>query len=169
MSKQTPALSQPDFAAKAVKKPKGHAYEDFAEGQVFQHHWGRTINDGDNSLFSALTLHFNPLYFNAEYANAHGHRSIVVNPLLVFNVVLGLTVEDLSEGGGAFLGVDELKYHATVYPGDTLTASSAVLACRESKSQPDRGIVSWHTQAHNQRGELVLEFRRANFKIKRRS
>ena len=41
--------------------PKGNQYEDFTEGQVLEHHWGRTINAGDNSLFSAAMLHFNPL------------------------------------------------------------------------------------------------------------
>src|SRR5438093_6055018 len=39
-----------DFDAFALV-PKGHAFEDFHEGQVFEHHWGRTLNEGDNSLF----------------------------------------------------------------------------------------------------------------------
>ena len=157
-----------DFRTRARLVPKGNRYEDFEPGRVFKHHWGRTINEGDNSLFSTLTLHFNPLYFNAEYAKAHGHPGVVVNPLLVFNTVLGLTVEDLSEGGGAFLGADALTYHAPVYPGDTLTARSTVIDSRESKTQPDRGIVTWHTEGYNQHGKLVVEYRRANLKIKRK-
>ena len=104
-----------DFLAKAELRRKGHFFEDFEVGRVFEHHWGRTLNEGDNSLFSTLTLHFNPLYFNAEYARAHGHPGVVLNPLLVFNVVFGLSVEDLSEGGGAFLGVDELTFHQPLY------------------------------------------------------
>src|SRR5689334_3613671 len=160
---------EPPFLAKAVKKTRGNAFEDFTVGQVFEHHWGRTINEGDNSLFSTLTLHFNPLYFNAEYAKAHGHPNVVVNPLLVFNTVLGLTVEDLSEGGGAFLGAEALTYHAPVYPGDTVTARSAVVDIRESKSQPDRGIVTWHTEGFNQHGKLVIDYRRSNFKMKKKA
>ena len=39
-----------DFDAFALV-PKGHAFEDFHEGQVFEHHRGRTLNEGDNSLF----------------------------------------------------------------------------------------------------------------------
>lgn len=160
-------MTEPDFIRRAVKQRKGNYFEDFTVGQVFDHHWGRTLNEGDNSLFSTLTLHFNPLYFNAEYAKAHGHPGVVVNPLLVFNVVLGLTVEDLSEGGGAFLGVEALTYHAPVYAGDTLTVRSTVVDCRESRSQPDRGIVAWHTEGYNQHGALVIDYRRANLKIKR--
>jgi len=151
----------------AMRRPKGHDFEDFVVGRRFEHHWGRTINEGDTSLFSTLTLSYNPLYFNAEYARAHDHPGIVVNPMLVFLTVFGLSVEDLSEAGGLFLGVDELTYHAPVYPGDTLTASSDVLEMRDSGSRPDHGIVTWHTEGFNQRDERVIDFRRTNLVIRR--
>ena len=83
-----------DFKSRAKKWPKGNHYEDFELGHIYQHHWGRTLNDGDNSLFSTLTLSFNPLYFNAGYAHAHGHGRVVLNPMLVFLTVFGLSVED---------------------------------------------------------------------------
>lgn len=147
--------------------PKGHQYEDFAVNQVFNHHWGRTINEGDNSLFSSLTLSYNPLYFNAEYARALGHDGLVVNPMLVFLTVFGLTVEDLSEAGGLFLGVERLTFHRPVYPGDTLTATSDVIEMRESQSRPGDGIVTWHTRGFNSNGDEVIEFRRTNLVAKR--
>ncbi len=157
-----------EFQKKAKKLPKGHYYEDFTVGYVFQHHWGRTINEGDNSLFSTATLSFNPLYFNAEYARAHGHPQVVVNPMLVFLVVFGLTVEDLSEAGGLFLGVDKLTFHRPVYPCDTLYARSTVIDKRESSKYPTSGIVTWHTEGFNQRDELVIDFRRTNLIPKRK-
>ena len=147
--------------------PKGNQFEDFQLGQEFHHHWGRTINEGDNSLFSSLTLSYNPLYFNAEYAKALGHGSIVVNPLLVFLTVFGLSVEDLSEAGGLFLGVESLTYHQPVYPGETLTAASEVVDMRESQSRPSDGIVTWHTRGYNAKNELVIDFRRTNLVAKR--
>jgi acyl dehydratase len=147
--------------------PKGNQYEDFRPGQVFRHHWGRTINEGDNSLFSSLTLSYNPLYFNAEYAKALGHGSIVVNPMLVFLTVFGLSVEDLSEAGGLFLGVEQLTFHRPVYPGETLTAASEVVEMRESQSRPNDGIVTWHTRGFNAAGDEVIDFRRTNLVAKR--
>jgi itaconyl-CoA hydratase len=156
-----------DFRSRAKKWPKGNHYEDFELGHVYRHHWGRTLNDGDNSLFSTLTLGFNPLYFNADYAREHGHGGVVLNPMLIFLTVFGLSVEDLSEAGGLFLGVDDLKFHRTVYPGETLSARSTVLDKRESASRPESGIVSWHTEGHNSRGELVIDFRRTNLVSKR--
>lgn len=159
-----------DFDPQAARPlVKGHAFEDFEVGRVFEHHWGRTFNQGDNSLFTTATLFFNPLYFNVEYARAHGHDDVVVNPMLLLSTVVGLSVEDLSEGGGPFLGVDELTFHRPVYPGDTVTARSTVVARRDSKSRPRFGIVTWHTEGFNQNGELVIDYRRSNLVAKRRS
>ncbi|KAB7632445.1 MaoC family dehydratase [Verminephrobacter eiseniae] len=148
--------------ADATLRARGHRYEDFALGRKFVHHWGRTVTQADNTLFSALTLHYNPHYTNAAFANAHGHPATVINPLLVFNTVFGLSVEDLSEGGGPFLGVDELVYLRRVYPGDTLHACSEVLARRLARSRPGYGIVTWHTRGTNQRGDEVIAFKRSN-------
>jgi acyl dehydratase len=162
-----------DWRSRAVKIRRGsNHYEDFQLGQLFQHHWGRTLNDGDNTLFSTLTLSFNPLYFNAPYARVHGHRATVVNPMLVFLTVFGLSVEDLSEAGGLFLGVDGLTFHRAVYPGDTLTARSTVIERRESQSRPELGIVTWQTEGRlydggASEGPMVVDFRRSNLIPKR--
>ena len=147
---------------------KGHRYEDFAVGQVFEHHWGRTLTAGDNSAFSTATCNWNPMHLNAEFARAHGLPDLVVNPMLVLCTAVGLSVEDLSEAGGPFLGVDACRFHRPVHPGDTITARSTVVEARESGSRPDAGIVTWHTEARNQRGEVVLDFRRTNLVARRR-
>lgn len=147
--------------------PKGNVYEDFEVGRVFDHHWGRTITESDNTLFTTLTLSYNPLYFNEPYARENGHPRVVANPMLVFCVVFGLTVEDLSERGGAFLGVDELTFHTPVYPGDTLTARSTVVSMRPSSSRPSEGIVTWHTEGFNQAGTRVIDFNRTNLVARR--
>lgn len=141
---------------------RGHQYEDFAVGQVWPHHWGRTLTEGDNVIFSTATCNWNPMHLNIEYARAHGHPAVVVNPMLVLCTVVGMSVEDLSEGGGPFLGVNDCTFHRPVYPGDTITARSTVEEMRTSASRPDTGIVTWHTEAANQRGELVLDYRRTN-------
>jgi acyl dehydratase len=150
-----------------IRVEKTNYFEDFEEGQTFEHHWGRTINEGDNSLFSTLTMNANPIYFNADYAEESGYDNVVANHMLAFNVVFGMTVQDLSEAGGAFLGIDNLKFHETVYPGDTLYADSEVIEKRESDSRPHQGIVTWHTRGIRPDGELVLEYERSNLIDKR--
>ena len=160
-------MSDPDFSEFPLK-PKGRQFEDFEEGQVFEHHWGRTLNEGDNSLFATVALRFTPLYFNAEYARALGHPGIVIDPLLLLCTVVGLSVEDLSEAGGPFLGVDAVEFHSPVYPGDTLTARSTVVSKRESEKRPHFGIVTWRTEGRNQDDQVVVSYRRTNLVAKRR-
>jgi itaconyl-CoA hydratase len=154
--------TEQDFRSRAVLRLRGHYFDDFDNGKTFRHHWGRTINEGDNSLFTTLTLNSTPLYFNAQYAKQEGHPSVLVNPMLVFCTVFGLSVEDLSELGIAFLGVDNLKFHAPVYPGDTLNASSEVINRRQSQKNASQGIVTWSTKGFNQHDQLVVEFERTN-------
>jgi acyl dehydratase len=138
---------------------RGHFFEDFQVGHLFKHHWGRTINDGDNSFFSSVTMNFNPIYFNREYAQSLGYAGVVVNHMLVMNVVFGLSVEDLSERAIAHLGYEKMKFGQTVYPGDTITSESLVLEKRDT-SRPDRGVVKFRTTGYNQHGEKILEYER---------
>ena len=157
-----------DLKSRARLWPRGNTFEDFTIGRTFTHHWGRTLGEIDNTLFTTLTLHYNPQYLNAEVAGANGHdRGRPINPLLVFNTVFGLSVEDLSEGGGPFLGVDECVYGVPVYVGDTLTATSEVISARESDKRPNFGIVTWATRGLNQDGEEAIRFRRSNL-VRRR-
>lgn len=157
-----------DIRTRAKPWPKGRLFEDFHVGQTFTHHWGRTITESDTLLFTTLTLTYNPLYFNRPYAQAHGHPDIVVNPQLVFNVVLGLSVEDCSEIGGPFLGVYDLIYERALYPGVTLTARSETLEVRASESNPANGIVTWRTEGFDEAGVQVVGFRRSNL-VRRRT
>lgn len=147
--------------------PRGTYFEGHVVGRVFEHHWGRTIHASDNVAFSTQTLAFNPVYFNRDAAQAAGHRDEVINPLLLFSVVFGLSVEDLSEVGGPFLGATDIKYLREVYPGETVYASSTVVEARASESRSDTGIVTWHTVGRDTAGEPVIEFTRANL-VRRR-
>jgi itaconyl-CoA hydratase len=151
-----------DIRQRARLWPKGRLFEDFAVGQRFDHHWGRTITESDAIQFATLTLAYNPLYTNRDYAKTHGHPDIVVSPHLLFNVVLGLSVEDLSEIGGPFLGVFELTYHRPVYPGITVRATSETVEVRTSESNGANGIVTWSTRGLDSDGETLVSFRRAN-------
>ena len=146
----------------AILRERGNLYEDFEVGQTFTHHLGRTLTEADAIQFSTLTLNFNPLYTNRVFAKAHGHPDIIVNPLLVFNTVLGLSVEDLSEIGGPFVGVFDLSFHRDVYPGTTITAVSETLSKRRSNSNPKNGIVTWQTRGFDESGDCVVEYKRSN-------
>ena len=161
MAEESPASSR-----RIVER--GRYYEDFNIGDVYRHHWGRTVTDGEAQLFATATMNAVPLYFNKLHAQALGHHTPPLHPLLVMNVVFGMTVEDLSEQAIAHLGYWNMKFPAWAYPGDTLLSSSEVLDKRESGSKPDRGIVHVRTTGKNQRGEEVCVYER-KILVKKRS
>ena len=167
MSKQDASGAAPWRKAQLMRK--GRQFEDFAVGERFVHHWGRTVSEAEALQFVSLTLAYTPQYFNRDYARALGHKDIVVAPLFAFNLVFGLTVEALSEAGGVFLGVQKLEFQAPVYAGDTLYAESETLACRASKSRSDSGIVTWRTQGFNQARTPVLVYERSNLVVRRKA
>src|SRR5262245_35971799 len=127
-------------------------YEDFEVGRRFHHHWGRTITAAEAVAFSTQHLLHEPALFNALYAKHLGHPDLVVSPFYVFAVVLGMSVADLSESGGPFLGADSLRMHGIVVPGDTVFSSSVVIARRPSGSQPLYGVVEWETTGARENG-----------------
>jgi itaconyl-CoA hydratase len=139
---------------------RGRYYEDFKVGDLYRHHWGRTLTAAESQLFATATMNAVPLYFNRLHAQALGHEEIPLHPLLVMNTVFGMTVEDLSEQAIAHLGYWNMAFPRFSYPGDTLIASSEVLDKRESGSKPDRGIVHVRTTGVNQRGEEVCTYER---------
>jgi acyl dehydratase len=159
-------MAHPDFS-QFPTIPKGNQFEDFPVGKVFDHHWGRSVTESDATLFATLALRFTPIYFNREYARAHDHPDLVIDPLLVLCMVVGLSVEDLSEAGGPFLGVNKVAFRRPVYPGDTLNARSTVVSARESEKRPRFGIVTWRTEGHNQNEDLVLSYERTNLVLRR--
>lgn len=151
----------PDLTSARVWR-RGRAYEGFAVGDVHEHHWGRTVTEADALLFATATLAHNPLYLNADHARRCGHPGLVVDPYLVLAVVIGLSVEDLSERSEAFLGIEAAEFGEPVHPGDTITARSTVREVRPSRSNPANGIVTWATEGRNQRGERVVSLTRSN-------
>jgi itaconyl-CoA hydratase len=145
-----------------IRHERGLLYEDFVVGQTFDHHWGRTLSGSESKTYSTMTMNFCPIYFTDHYATSLGYERATINPMLVFTTILGLSVEDLSEAGGPFLGIDDLVFDRPVYDGDTVYATSETLACRTSSSKPGWGIVTWRTFGINQDQEQVLSFQRTN-------
>ncbi len=140
--------------------PFGRYYEEFEAGQVFKHWPGRTISEADDTWFSLLTMNQNPLHIDAHYASQlqHGQR-LVVGPL-VFSIVVGMSVADISGRAIANLEYQEIKHVAPVFHGDTIYAESRILDMRESKTKPDRGLVYVESRGFNQRDETVLTLKR---------
>lgn len=138
----------------------GNYFEDFKVGEIIQHSLSKTIFESDNNLFCLLTMNYHPVHTNADYAALQQHGKILVVGTLVFSLVVGFTVPDISGKAIANLDYENIEHLAPSFIGDTLYARTEVLDARPSRSKPDRGIVYVETTGYNQDGKDVIRFRR---------
>jgi acyl dehydratase len=139
----------------------GRYLEDFEVGDVYKHWPGKTITEYDDHLFCAITYNQHPLHSDANYARnaTHFGKNVVVGNL-VYSLVLGQSVPDVSGRAIANLEVESLKHANPTFHGDTIYSETRVLEVNPSKSKPDRGIVRVETIGYNQDGTIVCEFTR---------
>lgn len=142
-----------------TKTNAGNYFEDFQIGQTIEHAVARTVTEGDNALYIGLTADRFPVYCNAEFARRLGYRRELINDLLVFHIIFGKTVPDISLNARANLGYADVRFMRPVYPGDTLSSITKILGKKENKSGKD-GNVYVRTQGFNQHGEMVMQFYR---------
>ncbi len=134
----------------------GKFFEELQVGDEFTHAPGRTVTETDNLLFSTLTLNPQPLHLDAEFAKDSIHGQILVNSIFTLGLAVGLSVGDTTLGTTlGNLGFDKTVFPNPVFIGDTLTAHTKVIDKRESRSKPDRGIVTFEHTITNQRDEVV--------------
>jgi len=141
-------------------EPRGRFYEDYTVGEVISHWPGRTIRDADDTWFTLITMNTNPLHFDEHYASQTQHGRCLVNGVLVFAIVVGMSVTDMSLNAIANLEYESVKHLAPTFHGDTLYSESTVLEKTDSTSKSDRGVVYVETRGKNQKGEVVLTLRR---------
>jgi 2-methylfumaryl-CoA hydratase len=139
------------------KVTTGRYFEDFGIGQHLVHAIPRTLHGGDISTYMALTGDRHPLASSTELARSLGFLREVMPDLLVFHVVFGKSVPDVSHLATANLGYADVRFLRPVYPGDTLVSESEVIGLREVSSG-EAGVVYVRTRGTNQRGQEVLTF-----------
>ena len=140
----------------------GLYFEEFSEGQMFEHAMTRTVTEMDNVLFTTLTMNPQPLHLDAEYARTTEFGRPLVNSIFTLGLVIGMTVGDTTLGTTvANLGMSDVRFPKPVFHGDTIHARTTVVATRRSKSRSDAGIIEFEHVGLNQRGEEVAICRRA--------
>jgi acyl dehydratase len=146
----------------------GLYYEDFEVGSVIEHPLRRTLSEMDNVLFSTLTLNPQPLHLDEEFSKQTPYGQRLVNSIFTLGLTVGIAVMDTTLGTTlGNLGFEDVTFPKPVFHGDTLRAETEILDKRESKSRTDSGIVFFGHRAHNQRGELICQCRRAGLMMKR--
>src|SRR3990172_6664871 len=141
------------------KTVAGNFFEDFKLGQEIVHATPRTVTVGDVSLFTALYGPRFAVQSSDAFAQKIGYPRSPIDDLLVFHVVIGKTVPDISRNAIANLGYAEFRFLAPVYPGDTLASVSEVIGVKENSNRKS-GTVYVRSTGRNQRGQKVLSYAR---------
>jgi 2-methylfumaryl-CoA hydratase len=143
----------------STKTNAGNFFEDFKLGQQIRHATPRTVTLGDMALYNGL---FGPRFAvqsSDAFAAAIGYPRSPIDDLLVFHIVFGKTVPDISLNAVANLGYADCRFLKPVYPGDTLNAVSEVIGLKEN-SNKKTGIVYVRSRGFDQTGALVLDYAR---------
>ncbi len=101
------------------KTGTGNFFEDFRVGQEIRHATPRTLTEADAALNIALYGSRFAINSSDVFARALGLPRAPLDDLLVFHVVIGKTVPDISLNAVANLGYAEFRWGVPVYPGDT--------------------------------------------------
>ncbi|MGR3468227.1 MAG: MaoC family dehydratase [Shimia sp.] len=135
----------------------GRFFEDYAVGQTIAHAVPRTVTEGERALYHALYPARHALYSADSFAQECGLEASPIDDMAAFHVVFGKTVPDISLNAVANLGYAEGRWHAPVYPGDTLRAVSEVIGVKQN-SNGKSGVVWVRTTGLNHMGERVLSY-----------
>ena len=140
-----------------TKANAGNFFEDFRLGQAIEHATPRTVTAADTALYVALYGTRFAVQSSDVFAQAIGYPRAPVDDFLVFHIVFGKTVPDVSLNAVANLGYAGCRFLAPVYPGDTLFARSEVIGLKENSNRKT-GIVYVRSTGQQQDGTTVLEF-----------
>jgi 3-hydroxybutyryl-CoA dehydratase len=117
---------------------------------------GRTITEADVVNFAGLSGDFVELHMNEEYARSGPFGRRIAHGALIFSISTGLMVQMTSDHEAivAFRGVDQLRFVAPVFIGDTIHVTKKTID-KQSKDGV-RGVVAFETTVLNQDGKAVL-------------
>ena len=143
----------------SAKTSSGNFFEDFSVGMKLVHATPRTLTVGDVAVYNSLYGPRFAVQSSEPFAQAIGYRQAPIDDLIVFHLVLGKTVPDVSLNAVANLGYAECVFGVPVYPGDTIRAESEVIGLKEN-SNKRTGVVYVRSRGLNQRDEVVLSYAR---------
>ena len=125
---------------------------------------GETLPIGSHTFTEAEIVEFarqfdpQPFHTDPEAARASAFGGLIASGWHTCAVCMRLNCESYINRAVSLgsPGLDNIRWHRPVRPGDTITYQRTVLEARTSRSRPDMGLVRSRTEALNQAGELVM-------------
>jgi len=136
-------------------------YEDFHVGQVFESP-GRTVTDTDLSMFCMLSGDWHPVHSDEEYAKSTQFGRRIVGGVFGIALVTGAMSRwgIFDDSVIAMLSIDDWRFHAPIFIGDTLMVTMTITEKRLTSSG-QLGVIDRRFEISNQSDALVQEGRSA--------
>jgi acyl dehydratase len=137
-------------------RPIRYYWEDFPVGQVRE--FGRMPVSREAVLAFARDFDPQPFHLDDVAAQVSLFGRLAASgwhtcAMMMRMLCDGYLLESSSLGSP---GIENLKWHNPVYPGDTLSIRLTTLDARPMASRPGVGLVRSQTEVCNQHGEVVL-------------
>ena len=132
--------------------------EDFPAGKVITHQ-GPTVTE---AAIIEYASQYDPQYFHTdpEAAKNSIYGGLIASGWHTMSLTMRMLCDSyiLHAASMGSPGVDQVRWHKPVRPGDTLSLKVTVTETTRSRSKPDRGIIRSTTETLNQHGEVVMSF-----------
>ena len=142
-------------------------FEDFHVGDRFRHARGKTVTEMDGVLLTHLVMNTASGHFDEHLMSASPFGGRIVFGGVIAALVIGLAYQDTGEQALAEHGLDDVRFRSPVKHGDTLYATSEVIATNDA-DRDDAGEVTFRHTGTNQNNDVVFEGVRRTL-LKRRS
>ena len=135
----------------------GLYFEQFHEGQRFEHELTRTVTEADNMWFCGMTMNLQPLHIDRDFSAKTDFGQPLVNGLFTLGLMIGISVQDTTVGN---LGMSDTRFPAPLFHGDTVHVVTEVASTRASRSRPAVDSVDFIHRVFKQDGTEVANCRR---------
>jgi acyl dehydratase len=139
---------------------KSDTFKNFKINQKFNHYPGKTITEGEASLFTLMTMNHHPIHIDNEYAKKTKFKKNVVVGTYLISLAAGMSVRDITINSEAALEYKDIKHHYPAFIGDTVHAVSEITDKIIKKN--GKGILFFKTYLYNQKNIKLISMSRAN-------
>jgi acyl dehydratase len=138
---------------------KQRYFEDYVPGSVYE--FGARPVGEEEIIEYARKYDPQIFHIDPDSARRSPFGGVVASGWHTAGMAMRLLVDNyLPHGASAGSpGVDELRWHKPVRPGDVLSVRVTILEARPSKTKYDRGIIRTHVEVLNQRREVVTSWK----------
>lgn len=131
--------------------------DDLQVGDRVESPTGYTLTEADIIDF-ALRYDPQPFHIDSEAAKQTGFGGLIASGFqtmaLGFRVFYASGFITSANLGG--IGMEEVRWHRPVRPGDTLRSTCEIVEVTPSRSRPDRGTLRYRLSVANRIGETVF-------------